>query len=44
MNQTLDAMLDVKSLSDTGAFEGMASVFNVVDMMQERVAPGAFLK
>ena len=44
MNQTLDAPLDVKALADNGAFEGLASVFDIVDQMQERVAPGAFRK
>ncbi len=38
----LDIAFDVKALDESGAFEGYASVFDVVDGFDDRVAPGAF--
>lgn len=44
MLQTKDSglALDVKAISDTGAFEGYGSVFGVVDSYNEVVEAGAF--
>jgi len=39
---TLDVGFELKSLSDTGTFEGYGSVFGVKDSHDEIVAPGAF--
>ena len=38
----LDLAFDVKALDETGAFEGYASVFGVIDGFDDVVAPGAF--
>lgn len=38
----LDIAFDIKALDESGAFEGYASVFDVVDGFDDRVAPGAF--
>ena len=38
----LDIAFDVKALDESGAFEGYASVFDIVDGFDDRVAPGAF--
>ena len=38
----LDIAFDIKALDDSGAFEGYASVFDVTDGFDDRVAPGAF--
>ena len=43
MNKTLDFQFDLKSLSDTGTFEGYGSVFGVKDSYDEIVVPGAFV-
>ncbi|MBU6476149.1 MAG: HK97 family phage prohead protease [Alphaproteobacteria bacterium] len=37
-----DAGFEVKFLAETGLFEGYASVFGVVDQVNDRIAPGAF--
>ena len=42
--KTLDTHFDIKSLEAEGTFEGYASVFNVLDGDQDRVAPGAFME
>lgn len=42
--KTLDCDFELKSISDTGAFDGYGSVFNVKDSYDEIVAPGAFTK
>lgn len=36
--------LDVKAVTDEGEFEGYASVFNIVDLGNDIVLPGAFTK
>lgn len=41
---TKDYRLDVKSVSEEGEFEGMLSVYNVVDLGGDLVEPGAFTK
>lgn len=41
-NKTMDFDFKVKSISDTGVFEGYGSVFGVKDSYDEIVAPGAF--
>jgi hypothetical protein len=33
---------ELKFLAETGVFEGYASVFNVVDQVNDKIAPGAF--
>ena len=38
----LDIAFDIKALDESGAFEGYASVFDVVDGFDDNVAPGAF--
>lgn len=43
-NATKDYRLDVKSVSEEGEFEGMLSVYNVVDLGNDMVLPGAFTK
>ena len=40
----LDLAFDVKALDESGAFEGYASLFDVIDGFDDRVAPGAFAK
>lgn len=40
--KTLDFGFEIKSISDTGTFEGYGSVFGVKDSYDEIVAPGAF--
>lgn len=42
--QRLDMPLSIKSVSDTGEFEGYGSVFGVKDSYSDIVVPGAFLK
>lgn len=42
--QRLDIPLTVKSVSDSGEFEGYGSVFGVKDSYSDIVVPGAFLK
>jgi len=42
MNSKFDIPFEVKFLAETGVFEGYASVFNVVDNVQDKIAPGAF--
>lgn len=37
-----DAPFELKFLAETGVFEGYASVFNVVDQVNDKIAPGAF--
>ncbi len=37
-----DYSLEIKSIHDDGVFEGYASVFNVIDDMQDVILPGAF--
>lgn len=39
-----DAPLEMKFVGQTGIFEGYASVFDVTDSMNDRIAPGAFQK
>ena len=42
MTQRFDFPLELKFLAETGTFEGYASVFNVVDKVNDKIAPGAF--
>lgn len=42
--QRLDIPLTIKSVSDTGEFEGYGSVFGVKDSYSDIVMPGAFTK
>lgn len=42
MTDIMNAGFEVKSVSDTGLFEGYASVFSSVDEGRDMVAPGAF--
>ena len=42
--QRLDLPLTIKSVSDSGEFEGYGSVFGVKDSYSDIVVPGAFLK
>lgn len=42
--QRLDMPLTIKSVSDSGEFEGYGSVFGVKDSYSDIVVPGAFLK
>lgn len=42
--QRLDMPLTIKSVSDTGEFEGYGSVFGVKDSYSDIVVPGAFQK
>lgn len=44
MDRHLDAALELKQLSETGTFEGMASLFGVIDSMDDVVERGAFSK
>jgi HK97 family phage prohead protease len=37
-----NAGFELKFLAETGVFEGYASVFNVVDSVNDKIAPGAF--
>ena len=37
-----DGRFELKFLAETGVFEGYASVFNVVDQVRDKIAPGAF--
>ena len=37
-----EAGFELKFLAETGVFEGYASVFNVVDQVNDKIAPGAF--
>lgn len=40
----LDAVLELKMLTDDGRFAGYASVFDVIDSQRDMVRPGAFAK
>lgn len=40
--QTKTHKIDIKHIDENGAFEGYASVFNVVDHQQDIILPGAF--
>ncbi|MGJ0580928.1 HK97 family phage prohead protease, partial [Xenorhabdus bovienii] len=40
--QRLDVPLKIKSVSDSGEFEGYGSVFGVKDSYDDIVLPGAF--
>src|ERR1035437_9422884 len=40
--QRFDSPFELKFLAETGVFEGYASVFNVVDQVHDKIAPGAF--
>jgi HK97 family phage prohead protease len=42
MQNKFNTKLELKFLAETGVFEGYASVFNVVDQVQDKIAPGAF--
>jgi len=42
MRNKFDATFELKFLAETGVFEGYASVFNVVDSVNDKIAPGAF--
>ena len=42
--QRLDIPLKLKSVSDSGEFEGYGSVFGVKDSFDDVVVPGAFSK
>lgn len=39
-----DTPFELKFLAETGVFEGYASVFNVVDCVNDEIVPGAFKK
>ena len=41
-SETFDLPLEVKFLCETGLFEGYASVFNVTDSVNDKIAAGAF--
>lgn len=43
-NETLTVRLDVKAVDDKGTFEGYASVFGKVDLVNDVVEPGAFAR
>lgn len=43
-NKTFEGRFELKFLAETGTFEGYASVFNVVDRVNDKIAPGAFRK
>jgi len=38
----IDSCLELKSLAESGVFEGYAAVFSVIDKVGDRIAPGAF--
>ncbi|WP_186368555.1 HK97 family phage prohead protease, partial [Yersinia bercovieri] len=42
--QRMDFPLKLKSVSDSGEFEGYGSVFGVKDSYDDIVVPGAFIK
>lgn len=42
MTQHFEFPLELKFLAETGTFEGYASVFNVIDKVNDKIAPGAF--
>jgi HK97 family phage prohead protease len=42
MTDKCDTKLELKFLAETGVFEGYASVFNVVDQVDDKIAAGAF--
>jgi len=42
--ERMDFGLSIKSLTDEGAFEGYASIFNTVDNGGDKVVPGAFVE
>ena len=44
MTQRFDMPFELKFVAETGVFEGYASVFNVTDSVNDRIAPGAFEK
>ena len=44
IKQRLDVPLKLKSVSDSGEFEGYGSVFGVKDCFDDIVVPGAFTK
>ncbi len=42
MTHHFNVPLELKFLAETGTFEGYASVFHVVDKVNDKIAPGAF--
>lgn len=44
IKQRLDVPLKLKSVNDSGEFEGYGSVFGVKDCFDDIVVPGAFTK
>jgi len=44
LNKTIDAALELKELTDSGSFSGMASVFGELDSVNDIIEPGAFTK
>jgi len=42
MQNKFNAPFELKFLAETGVFEGYASVFNVIDQVNDKIAPGAF--
>jgi uncharacterized protein len=42
--QRFDTPLELKFVAETGVFEGYASVFGVTDSVNDKIAPGAFVK
>ena len=42
MNTTFDFPLEIRSIDESGEFEGYASVFGVVDSYKSEMAHGAF--
>lgn len=44
MNDTFHSPFELKFLKESGVFEGYASVFDVTDSVNDRIAPGAFAR
>lgn len=42
--KTLNSQLEIKEVSETGRFSGYGSIFNNVDLHNDRILPGAFEK
>ena len=42
--KTISRPLEIKAVTDAGAFTGYGAVFNNVDLHQDRILPGAFAK
>ena len=44
MNEIQNFPMEVKALDDSGVFEGLAAVYDNVDLQGETISPGAFTK